>query len=197
MIEDELIKIWQSSPRVEQVKFEKSRLILDLQSSLRGLGRLAKYGILIEQIAVIIIVPVFLYYIYRVPPLLSKIASLWIVTWSIWYMFLLRKIKRDKPKEQDQNYLDYLNQWKTYLEQNKKLTGSAIYWYILPPITGCILFALGFYLGDIIRFGRFAANIGIFLITAIITHFYFKWIIRTVYNPRLEKINELIKVMEE
>lgn len=196
-MEDELIKIWQSSPKVEQVKFEKSRLILDLQSSLRGLSRLAKYGILIEQLAVVTIVPVFLYYIYWVPHLLSKIASLWIVAWSIWYMFLLRRIKRDKPKEQDQNYLDYLNQWKTYLEQNKKLTGSAFYWYILPPITGCILFALGFYLGDAIGFRRFAVNIGIFLITAIFTRFYFKWIIRTIYNPRLKKINELIKVMKE
>ncbi len=196
-MEDELIKIWQSSPKVEQVKFEKSRLILDLQSSLLSLSRLAKYGILVEQIAVIIIVPVFLYSIYWVPHLLSKIGSLWIVAWSIWYMSLLRRIKRDKPQEQDQTYLDYLNQWKSYLGQNKKLTGSALYWYILPPITGCILFALGFYLGNAMGFQRFAVHIGIFLILAIIIHFYFKWIIRTVYNPRLSKIDKLIQVMGE
>ena len=38
MIEDELIKIWQSSSNQERVKFEKSKLMIELQLSLKRLN---------------------------------------------------------------------------------------------------------------------------------------------------------------
>jgi len=34
MIEDELIKLWQTSSNAEHIKFEKSKLMIELQSSL-------------------------------------------------------------------------------------------------------------------------------------------------------------------
>ncbi len=43
MIEDELIKIWQSSSKQELIKFEKSKLMIELQSSLNRLHRWWKY----------------------------------------------------------------------------------------------------------------------------------------------------------
>ena len=48
MIEDELVKIWQSSPNQERVKFEKSRLMIDVQSSLDRLHRFVKYRDLMD-----------------------------------------------------------------------------------------------------------------------------------------------------
>jgi hypothetical protein len=35
-MEDELVKIWQSSPNTEVIKFEKSRLMVDVQSDFPG-----------------------------------------------------------------------------------------------------------------------------------------------------------------
>ena len=51
MIEDELIKIWQSSSNEERIKFEKSKLMIELQSSLDRLNRRWKFGVRVEIVA--------------------------------------------------------------------------------------------------------------------------------------------------
>ncbi len=196
-MEDELIKIWQSSPKAEQIKFERSRLMLDMQSSLDRFHRLVKYGVLAEQIAVIVIIPVFLFYIYLVPHMLSKIASFLVVLWSIWYMFRLRKVKKRKPKSVTLNYLEYLKKNRGYMKYLKNMTNTAMYWYILPPMTGYFIFIAGPYFDGIIDntflFKLILVGIGV----SIAYYFYFRWIVKKIYIPRLKKIDELIKAMEE
>lgn len=197
MMEDELIKIWQSSPKIEQVKFEKSRLILDMQSSLHRFHRLVKYGVLAEQIAVIIIIPIFLFIVYWVPPVLSKIASFLIVLWAIWYMFRLKKIKERQPKSITLNYLKYLKKNRGYLRYLKNMTDTAMYWYILPPMIGYFMFIAGahLYARGPIPFLLFTILLGLGM--SIAYYFYFRWIVKKIYIPRLKKIDELIEVMEE
>ena len=196
-MEDELIKIWQSSPQAEQIKFEKSRLMLDMDNSLDRFHRLAKYGIIIEQIAVLIIIPVFLFYIYFVPHLLSKIASIWIAIWACWYMTLLRKFKKSKPKTLNLGYIDYLRENRTYMVNLKKWADRSMYWYVLPPMLGYFIFIIGPYLDGAIDEAFFIKLILIGLATVILTYFYTRWVVKTIYTPRLKKIDELIKVMEE
>ena len=196
-MEDELIKIWQSSPEQEQIKFEKSRLILDMQSSLDRFHRLMKYGLLMEQIAVFIIIPVFLFYLYLVPPILAKIASFLLVLWAIWYMFLLRKIKKRKPCTVTLNYIEYLKKNRNYLSVLKKWGDTAIYWYVLLPLSGYFLFVSGFYLDRIVDNAFFVKLIFIGLGTGAVTYIYIKWVVKKIYTPRLKKIDELIEVMEE
>jgi hypothetical protein len=60
-MEDELVKIWQSSPNQERVKFEKSRLMIDAQSSIDRLHKEIRFRDIKEQIAVIIVIPAFAY----------------------------------------------------------------------------------------------------------------------------------------
>lgn len=196
MMEDELIKIWQSSPQAEQIRFQKSRLILDMENSLNRFHRLLKYGILSEQIAAIIIIPVFLYYIYVVPPVLSKIASFLIVIWVIWYMFLLRRFKKAKPNTLTLGYLEYLKKNRTYMNTLKKWGETGTYWYILPPTSGYFLFIAGHYFEGIINNAFLVKLILIGVVTVIAYYFYFKWAVKKIYTPRLKKIDELIKVME-
>lgn len=197
MMEDELIKIWQSSAKVEQVKFEKSRLMLDMQSSLDRFHRLVKYGVFIEQFAAFTVVPVFLFYIYFVPPVLSKIASFLIVLWVIWYMIRLRNIKKRKPKSVTLNYLDYLKENQTYLKLLKNMTDTILFWYVLPPMTGFFLFITGFYLEGIIDIKFLLKLILIGLATIIATYGYSRWVVKKIYSPRLKKIDNLIGVLEE
>ena len=205
MIEDELIKIWQSSAKIEQVKFEKSRLMLDVQTSLNRFHRLIKYGILTEQIAVLIIVPVFLFYIYFVPQVLSKIASFLIVVWAIWYMTRLRTIKKRKPNSVTLSYLDHLKENQTYLKFLNNMTNTILYWYILPPMTGYFLFITGPYIAGVIDSKFLIILIFIGLSVAIASppppppppYTYSRWVIKKIYTPRLRKIDELIRVLEE
>ncbi len=196
-MDDELIKMWQSSPEEEQVKFEKSRLMIDMESSLDRFDKLTKYSILAEQIAVVIIVPVFSFYIYWVPFTLSKIASGLIVIWAIWYMFRLIRVKKLKPNSIYVTYSDYLNQTKSYLQMLKGMSDTALYWYILPCILGCLLFALGPIIEGVLTGLKMIIVISIFIGAGILAYFYIKWINKKVYVKRLEKLDNLIKTMEE
>lgn len=198
MMEEELIKIWQSSPNQEQIKFEKSRLILDTQSSLDKFNKLMKYGMLIEQSAVIIIIPIFLFYIYFVPFLLSKIASFLIVIWAIWYMLKLRSFKKSKPTTLSKSYLEYLCQNQDYFKNIIKWGNTALYWYILPCILGVILFLMGPIIdGVLVDTFQIAIIFSTVIGIGIGLYFYTKWLVKKLYVPRLKKIEELIKVMEE
>ena len=196
-MEDELIKIWQSSPEIEQIKFEKSRLMLDLENSLNRFHRLIKYSVLAEQIAIIIIIPVFSFYIYWVPHLLSKIASFLLVLWAIWYMFRLRKVKKRKPKSVTLSYLEYLKKNKGYMKYLKNMTDTAVYWYLILPLSGYFLFIAGPYFDGVIDNAFLVILVLIGLATGVAYYLYFRWAIKNIYNPRLKKIDELIEVMEE
>ena len=79
MIEEELIKIWQSSPNQEVIKFEKSRLMLDVQSHLDRFQRGMKWLYLREALGAIIAIPIFIYFAFDIPHLISKIGAALIV----------------------------------------------------------------------------------------------------------------------
>lgn len=195
-MEDELIKIWQSSPNQERVKFDKSRLILEMQSSLKRFDKLVKYSILIEQVALLIAIPVFIFYIYFVPFVLSKIASILIVIWAIWYFIKLKEWKKKKPNNLTKSYLDYLYESRNYIILLKKWGDNAIYWYILPTILSVILFLFGPLLEGNLNNKLIAIVFIAAIATGVVTYFWGKWIVKTQYVPRLKKVEELIAVME-
>lgn len=196
-MDDELIKIWQSSPVEEQIKFEKSRLMIDMQSSLKRFDLLAKYGILTELIAAFIGIPVFTFYVYWVPFTLSKIASVLIVIWLIWYVFRLRRVRKLKPNSINVNYLDYLYETRTYIRMLKGLGDTAMYWYILPIISACLLFVLGGIIEEALTGLKMIFVLTVVIGTGIAGYYYMKWVTKKVYVSRLEKLDELIATMEE
>ncbi len=75
MTDDELIRIWKSSPELEQIKFEHSILMLKMQSQLNQFNISIKYRDAREIGSAILIIPIFAYYIFTVPFMVSKIAS--------------------------------------------------------------------------------------------------------------------------
>ncbi len=195
MTEEELIKIWQSSPNQERIKFERSRLMLEVQSSMDRLHRSIRYRDLREQIAVAIVIPAFAYTAYAIPPLLSKVASVLIIGWAIYILIRLRNAKKHKPGAFTETYLKYLHKTKDYLLIQKRLLDSVMYWYILPGMTLTMLFFMGFgVVGrsvQIIKYGL--GNVAL----AIVTYFLNKRAVKREFVPRLVKIDELINLMEQ
>ena len=194
-MEEELIKIWQSSPNQERVKFEKSRLMIDMQSSMDRLHRSIKYRDLREQIAVVIVIPAFAYTAYAIPHLLSKVASILIIGWAIYIVMRLRNAKKYKPGAFTETYLEYLYKTREYLLIQKQMMDNIIYWYILPGMTLTMLFTLGFGVE-----GRFKPimKMAVFnVVLAIATYFLNKRAVKKQLIPRLEKIDALIHVMEK
>ena len=194
-MEEELIKIWQSSPNQERVKFERSRLILDVQSGMDRLHRSIKYRDLREQIAIIVVVPAFTYASYVLPNLLSKVASLLIAGWAVYIWVKLRNAKKHKPGAFTETYLEYLHKTKHYLLIQKRLLDSVIYWYILPGVSLTMLFVIG--LGVV---GKSMTIIKMAIVNAVLavgTYILNKRAVKMEFIPRLAKIDELIHVMEQ
>ena len=127
MIEGELVKIWQSSNNQERVKFEKSKLIIELQSSLGRLHRWWKFLELVEVISVIIGILSFVFVAYWVPFTASKIASVLIIIFLINILIRVLGINKFRPSDFEENYLEYLKKTRQYLEVQKKLLETSVY----------------------------------------------------------------------
>ena len=194
MIEEELISIWQSSNDMERAKFEKSRLIIDLKSSLSRMDKLIKFRDLSEIIAAIIVIPIFIYYAFTIPFILTKIGSIWTVIWVIYVVIKLLKSKKNKPSAFTENYFDYLQKTRVYLLAQKELLDSVFYWYILPFLIGMLLFVMGVKGVPIYRLILiFLGMIGL----GVFIHFLNKRGVKKEIIPRLNEIDELLKIMKE
>jgi hypothetical protein len=196
MIEEELIKIWQSSPNQERIKFEKSRLMIDVQSSIDHLHKQIMYRDLVESIAVIIVIPSFISMAYSIPYTVSKVASLLIVAWAIYVFLRLRGAKKHKPGAVTETYLKYLHKTKEYLHIQKKLLDNVIYWYILPSMIFAFLFLLGFIgapgkLGDVMGMSAIVVSL------EVTSYFLNRAAVKKQILPRLGKVDNLIHAMEK
>jgi len=196
MIEDELVRIWQSSPNQERVKFERSRLMINLQSSLDRFHRAIRNRDLAETIAAIIVAPVFAYYAYIIPHTLTKVASVLIVVWAIYIIIRLRNARRNKPGDFTATYQEYLYKTRVYLHIQKRLLDTVLYWYLLPGFALILLFLLGFIgIPDkftyIIRTGTVAAVMGV------VMYYLNRRAVKKHLIPRIEKVDELLAAMEK
>lgn len=196
MIDDELIRIWQSSPNQERAKFEKSRLMIDVQSSVDDLHRKIKYRDLREQIPALIVIPGFAYYVFVVPPILSKFASVLVILWVGYVILRLRKTKKSKPGAYTTSYLDYLHKTREYIEAQKHLIDTVLYWYILPCWAIVTLFIMGF-MGESGKLRWMIQTEILTILIGVATFFMNKRAVKKHFVPRLEKIDALINIMEK
>ena len=196
MIEDELINIWQSSSNQERLKFEKSKLMIELQSSLGRLNRWWKYRVLVEIVAAIITIPTFAFIAYWVPFTTSKIASALIIIYVVHIIARLLGIKKFKPSDLEENYLEYLKKSREYLEAQRNLLETYNYWGALPLYPILFLFLVGFweipskrYLIIIV----YLFMVGIHLFGYILN----KRRVKNEIIPRINRIDELIESLKE
>lgn len=192
MIEDELVKLWQSSPNQERIKFDKSRLMLDVQSGIDRLERAIKYRDLRETLAVVIISPFFIYEGYTNPFVLSKIACGLIVLYGIFVVFWLNQAKKHKPGQVTETYLEYLRKARQHFDAQKHLLDTVLYWYILPAYVSLSLFTLGPGNVDVI------IRMQIFLLALSAGIYYLnKRAVTKILVPKLAKIESAIRMMEQ
>ncbi len=195
MIEDELIKIWQSSSHQERIKFEKSKLMIELQSSLGRLHRWWKYLELVEIISQAIAILAFTFIVYWAPFTSTKIAAIFVVLWSIYVIFRILSLKKFKPSDLEENYLSYLKRSREYLKAQKKLLKTSLYWYILPIYPILCLFVKDFWEISSTRF----IIVLVFLLMigmTIYTYYLQKKRVKNEIDPRITKVDILIKELE-
>ena len=197
MIEEELIKIWKTSPFQEQVKFERSRLMMDVQANLDQFHKSMKWLYLRESLGAIATIPMFTYFVFQAPNIVSKIGAGLIALWACYILFVVKKTKKKSPDGSTANYMQFLKDTKDYLDLQMKLRLSIFYWYVLPFLSFCYLFMLGFILeksADLV----FILGAGIYcLVIGIAIYYLNRRSAKKFVGPKLEKVTSLIKTMEE
>ncbi|WP_106794871.1 hypothetical protein [Aquimarina sp. Aq78] len=196
MIEDELINIWQSSSNQERLKFEKSKLMLELQSSLGRLHRWWKYIERVNVISALITILAFMFIVYWAPYISMKIASVLVIVWSIYVGIRMSGVKKFKPSDLEESYLQYLEKTKVYLLAQKKMLETWLNWAILTIYLIVPLFFVGIWEKPLARYigvGAFLALVGV----GIYEYYLSKRRVENEIIPRINRIDELIESLEE
>ncbi len=196
MIEDELIKIWQSSSNQERVKFEKSKLMIELQSSLGRLHRWWKYIERVNLISAFVTIPPFIFAVFWVPFTSMKIASVLTIVWAIYVGIRMLGIKKFKPSDLEENYLQYLEKTRAYLFAQKRMLETSLNWAILTIYPIYLLFFVGIWeipLARYIVFISFLALVGV----GIYEYYLSKRRVKNEINPRIKRVDELIESLKE
>lgn len=195
MIEDELIKIWQSSSNQERIKFEKSKLMIELQSSLKRLDRWWNYIELSETVLAVFGVLLSTFLLFKIPFILTKIALALMIICAVYLIIKYRGIKKFQPSDLENNYLNYLKKNREYLQAQKKFLKTYFYWGILPVYPIMLLFTISVWekvpVHLIVLINVATIGIGIY------GYFLNKKRIKREIAPRISGINELISELEQ
>jgi len=195
MIEDELNKIWQSSTNQERIKFEKSKLIIELHSSLKRLDRWWNYLELSETILAVFGVFLSIFLFFKIPFILTKVALVLMIICAVYLITKYRGVKKFQPSDLEMNYLNYLKKNREYLQAQKKFLRTYIYWGILPVYPIMVLFTISVWAKTpmylIILINVAAIGIGIY------GYFLNQLRAKKEIDPRIIRVNELINRLEQ
>ena len=197
MIDNELIKIWKSSPHQEQVKFDKSRFMLDVQSSVDDFYKQVKALHIRESMGAFVAIPLFTIYAFLMPHLLSKIGFILVALGAVYILYVTKKSKSSVPDQFALNYLQYLQKTKEFLEKSKRYRETILIWYLLPIVLPLWLAMVGVYLDNADALNYMLVTVGVSIVASIGIHFMNKRSANKIVAPRLEKVNNLIKTMKE
>ncbi|WP_338765611.1 hypothetical protein WAF17_02000 [Bernardetia sp. ABR2-2B] len=197
MLENELSKIWKSSPKQEQVKFDKSRFMLDVQSSVDDFHKQMKSMYIRESLGVFIVVPMFSYYAFNASHILTKIGFILVALSALYILYVMKKSKDKVPNKFSMSYLEYLQKTKEYLEDSKKNRETVIIWYILPIVLSLWIAMIGMYLTEPNKLNGLLIMGVISVVISIVLHFLNKRSAKKFVVPKLEKVNSLIENLKE
>ncbi len=195
MIEDELIKIWQSSSNQERVKFEKSKLMIELQSSLGRLHRWWKYIALFEMALAIFGILVGVFVIFKIPFVIVKTGIVLIIVLAIYLIIQYNGVNSYKPSDLEDSYLNYLKKNRQYLKAQKKFLKTYVYWGILPVYPIMLLFNIGLWEKVPVHF-ILTINLATIAI-GIYGYFLNNKRVKNEINPRIKRIDKAIESLRE
>ena len=196
MIEDELMTIWQSSSHQERLKFEKSKLMLELQTSLGRLHRWWRYIERVNVISALVTIPIFIAIVFWAPYTSVKIASVLVIVWSLYVGIRMSGVEKFKPSDLEENYLHYLEKTKVYLLAQKKMLETSLNWVMLTIYPIILLFFVDLWDKPLARY----IAVGAFLALVCVGVYEYYRTKRRVKNeiiPRIHRIDELIESLKE
>jgi hypothetical protein len=210
MLEQELKEIWKNSSRTEKIKFETSRLMIDLNNRMSRIERSIRKRDIIEITTAILMIPVFGYFAYEIPFVVTKAGCILTMIWFGYLIFKLKDVKKHKlPINLALSFREQLANQKAYLIQEARLIDNVFYWYLLPPFVAHVIVVLG--LGDPAEYGWSniianeilpipLINKVVYLIFAAVLYAGILWInkrtVKKTYKPVIKEIERVQQQLE-
>jgi len=152
MLEQELKEIWRNSSETEKIKFEMSRLLIDLKNKMSRIERYIRIRDILEITTAILFIPIFGYLAYEIPFVVTKIGCILLMIWFGYLIFKFRDVKKHKlPIDLALSFREQLANQKAYLLQEARLIDTILYWFLLPTLVAYSILVLG--LGDPWEYG--------------------------------------------
>ena len=193
MLENELKNIWKNSSKEELVKFNKSKLILDIDSTLEDFDKKIKKRNMVVMLASIYVIISFTIVFFWQPELLIKIACLIAIPLAIMQIYLMKKVKKYKIDNYSLPLKEFLLKRQQYLIKERKLYDTTLlYWNILPFILIFTLFMIGWGL-----FGTERIFYILFLTSFFVMLFLgYKWVVKKRFDPLIKKVEATIAELD-
>lgn len=147
MIEQELKNIWKDSSHKERIKFDISRLVMELDQKMTRIDKAIRSRDLREIGATFIGIPLFGYLTYAVPLMIPKITAAITVIWFFYVIYKFRSVQQARiADDYSLSFKQQLENQKTNMKAQYNLLNTVLYWYVLPPLVLNIVFiwTLGF-----------------------------------------------------
>ncbi len=210
MLEQELKNIWKSSSQVEQIKFDLSRLVIDLDGKMKRIEKAIRSRDLREIGAALVVVPLFGYLAYEVPYPIARVAAILTIVWAFYVIYKFRSVQKKRIKEDlSLSFRQQLANQKSNMMDQHKLLDTVLYWYVLPPYVLNMLFvwSLGYpsdleWTGSLINHLPMAMNDKISLTIGLaVFNVFVVWLnkraVRKTLNPLIADIERVQQQLEK
>ncbi len=147
MIEQELKDIWRNSSETERIRFDLSKLLIEMDQKMKHINKAILRRDRLEIGAAIFAIFMYGYLTYEIPFIVSKIAGILVIGALIYIIYKLRSNRKNKiAPNVVSTFREQLIAQKTFLKKQAEMLNSVLYWYVLPPFLTILLFIVG--LGD-------------------------------------------------
>ncbi|WP_024769092.1 hypothetical protein [Aquimarina macrocephali] len=210
MLEQELKEIWKNSSETERIKFDLSKLMIELNDKINRFERAFRRRDREELITAIISIPIFGYIAYLIPFPITKIGVVLAMIGFIWGIFERRNHRKQKaPVNLILSFQEQLKNQKNNIHREVKRYDTVLYWFLIPNFIPYTISIIG--LGDPTEYGlsntilnqllpiSFIYKIGslVFAVVIFIAIFWaYKRVIRKQFKPLIEDIDKVMHQLE-
>src|SRR5699024_7242909 len=192
---EELSNIWKSQKISSEREYSKQALLMILNNKTISFEEQIKSRDRFEIIAAIVVIISFGVILFITPSVWQKTGCGIIILSAFWVWYKFKSVQHiaieDEP-DCNHNMYNHLQQELHWVKKQKTLLENVLWWYVLPFMTGLVIFALGFSN----RMVKIFYIIGIIILGSVIWILNHRAIIKR-FNPFIEELEDAISVIEE
>ncbi|WP_074407707.1 hypothetical protein [Aquimarina megaterium] len=206
MLEQELKEIWKNSSETERIKFDLSKLMIELNDKINRFERAFRRRDREELITTVISIPIFGCIAYLIPFPITKVGVILAMIGFIWGIFERRNHRKQKaPINLTLPFQEQLENQKNNMYREVKRYDTVLYWFLIPSFIPYAISIIG--LGDPTEYGlsntilnqllpiSFIYKIGslVFAVVIFVAIFWaYKRVIRKQFKPLIKDIDKVM-----